>query len=225
MTHMVGTMAAGLRVLLALRVQGVADTPLVALRAELSEDETKNVLDSLVENGEAQYKERENGSHWRVTPEGNSMMLALLAEELDTAGTRSALTETYERFLAADFDFKKLCLDWQTFPDDDPTKRKLNDHSDHDYDRAVVAQLSLFDDSMQLVYADFAAQLERLAGFGPRFAHACDRVEAGDNDWFAGALVDSYHMVWMEMHFNLQTTLGIDRVAEEEARSAEEASG
>ena len=101
---MLGTVAADLRVLLALRIRGNADTPVVAGRAELSEDDAKSVLNSLVETGEVEYKETTNfGSFWRFTNEGQSRVLALLAKELDSVGARVAVTETYERFLAVDF--------------------------------------------------------------------------------------------------------------------------
>ena len=46
MIIMLDTVAADLRVLLALRIRGNADTPVVAARAELSEDGAKSVLDS-----------------------------------------------------------------------------------------------------------------------------------------------------------------------------------
>ena len=89
------TVAADLRVLLALRIRGNADTPVVAARAELSEDDAKSVLDFLVGTGEVEYKERKNlGSYWRFTNQGQSSVLALLAKELDGAGARVAVTQT-----------------------------------------------------------------------------------------------------------------------------------
>jgi len=223
---MLDTVAADLRVLLALRIRGNADTPVVAARAELSEDDAKSVLDSLVGTGEVEYKETTNfGSFWRFTNEGQSRVLALLAKELDGVGARVAVTETYERFLAVDFGFKELCTDWQMLPGDDPETRQLNDHADRGYDTTVVARLSLFDERMQPIYADFATHLQRFAGYGPRFAHALDHVQGGDHDWFLSPRVESYHHVWQEMHYNLQSTLGIDRAGEEASRAAAEPSG
>ncbi len=219
------TVAADLRVLLALRIRGNADTPVVAARAELSEDGAKSVLDSLVGTGEVEYKETTNfGSFWRFTNQGQSRVLALLAEELDGAGARIVVTETYERFLAVDLSFKELCTDWQMLPGDDPKTRPLNDHADQGYDTTVIARLSLFDERMQPIYADFASHLQRFAGYGPRFAHALDHVQGGDHDWFASPQVESYHHVWQEMHYNLQSTLGIDRAEEEASRAAVEPS-
>jgi hypothetical protein len=78
---------------------------------------------------------------------------------------------------------------------------------------------------MQPIYADFASHLQRFAGYGPRFAHALDHVQGGDHDWFASPRVESYHHVWQEMHYNLQSTLGIDRAEEEASRAAAEPSG
>jgi len=222
---MLDTVAADLRVLLALRIRGHADTPVVAARAELSENQAKSVLDSLVETGEVEYKETNNfGSFWRFTNEGQSRVLTLLAEELDGAGARVAVAETYERFLAVDFSFKELCTDWQMLPGDDPKTRQINNHADQGYDATVVARLSSLDERMQPIYADFASHLQRFAGYGPRFAHAIDHVLGGDHDWFASPRVESYHHVWQEMHYNLQSTLGIDRAEEEASRAAAEPS-
>ena len=90
MIIMLDTVAADLRVLLVLRIRGNADTPVVAARAELSEEDVKSVLDSLVGTGEVEYKETTNfGSFWRFTNEGQSRVLALLAKELDGAGAVS----------------------------------------------------------------------------------------------------------------------------------------
>ena len=221
---MVDAPAASFRVLLALRLRGHADTSVVAARAELAEGDAKKVLESLVETGEVERKERESlGSYWMVTSEGRQEVLALLAEELDAAGVRAAIAETYERFLAVDLSFKELCTDFQLSPGDDP--RPLNDHADPDYDAAVIGRLGDFDQQMGPTYADFASHLERLAGYGHRFAYALDRVRAGDHDWFASPLVESYHDVWQELHYNLQSTLGIDRAAEEASRVAGGTSG
>ena len=44
-----------------------------------------------------------------------------------------------------------------------------------------------------------------------RFEHAYARVAAGDTDYFTKPLIGSYHDVWMELHEDLLTTLGIER--------------
>jgi len=213
-TIMLDTVAADLRVLLALRIRGNADTPVVAARAELSEDDVKSVLDSLVGTGEVEYKETTSfGSFWRFTNEGQSRVLALLAKELDDAGARVVVTETYERFLAVDRSFKELCTDWQL---SDVEEQVLNDHGDAAYDAAVIARLADADRVVQSICRELAERLARFDGYGRRFSDALGRVQAGEVEWFTRPMIDSYHEVWFKLHEDLLATLGIERASEGE---------
>ena len=90
----------------------------------------------------------------------------------------------------------------------------LNDHADPDYDAGVVKRLRAIDDAVQPVCADLADALDRFAHYGPRLAHAIDRLEDGDLDYATKPMIDSYHTVWFELHEDLLATLGIERSKE-----------
>ena len=70
-------------------------------------------------------------------------------------------------------------------------------------------------DQVQPIVAELAAVLARFASYGPRFATALERVEAGELDWFTKPTIDSFHTVWFELHENLLATLGIERGTED----------
>jgi hypothetical protein len=42
-----------------------------------------------------------------------------------------------------------------------------------------------------------------------------DRLDDGDNAWFASPLIDSYHTVWMHVHQELLLTIGMSRADDE----------
>ncbi len=90
----------------------------------------------------------------------------------------------------------------------------LNDHADPSYDDDVVDRLGGVDAKVQPVCGDLGDVLTRFAGYGPRFSEALGRVRAGERDWFAKPMIDSYHTVWFELHEDLLATLGIERSKE-----------
>ena len=59
--------------------------------------------------------------------------------------------------------------------------------------------------------AELTAALERFAGYDERYAAALARAEAGQLRWVDGTGVDSCHTVWIQLHEDLLSTLGIDR--------------
>jgi hypothetical protein len=89
--------------------------------------------------------------------------------------------------------------------------RIANDHSDADYDRAIVDRLGDLHERA-LKNLDRFAELEaRLAQYSRRLESAYDKVLAGDTDFVSGARVDSYHTVWFELHEDLLRMLGRER--------------
>jgi hypothetical protein len=89
-----------------------------------------------------------------------------------------------------------------------------NDHRDPAYDDAVVRDLAAIHGDARPVCDRLARTLDRYRPYGPRLAHAVERVRAGDTDYFAKPMIPSYHTVWFELHEDLLATLGIDRAAE-----------
>ena len=93
----------------------------------------------------------------------------------------------------------------------------VNDHGDAVWDAAVVDRLGGADDVVGPICQDLASLLERFDGYRGRFSAALARVRAGDGEWFARPMIDSYHTVWFELHENLLATLGIERAKEHAA--------
>ena len=197
----------GLLVLHALRLKGFAETAIVAVRAGLDDDEAGRHLEKAAAAGHVTHRDGRI-SGWALTPDGRARHAELIAAELDASGARPQIEAAYHAFLGCNQELLAVCTDWQL------RDGARNDHGDAGYDAAVVARLAAVDAAVQPTCANLAASLRRFCDYGPRLADALDKVEAGEHDWFAKPMIDSYHTVWFELHEDLLTTLGIERSKE-----------
>jgi hypothetical protein len=198
-------------VLHGLRLKGFAEADAVAEAASIPHDATAEALERLVDEGLASRRDGRLAGY-TLTAAGRARHAALLAEELDRTGVRDAVQETYRRFLGLNHRLLTICTEWQ-LRDVDGTST-LNDHSDPGYDAAVIRQLAVLHGEAAPIFEALAASLARYAPYAPRFAHAVERVLAGDIDWFTKPMIPSYHTVWFELHEDLLATLGIERGSE-----------
>ena len=90
-----------------------------------------------------------------------------------------------------------------------------NDHTDLRYDWSVVDRLKALDERAGAVVRRLARAVPRFARYRPRLRDALRQVEGGGHEWFTSPRIDSYHTVWMQMHEDLLTTLGLRREDEE----------
>ncbi len=148
---------------------------------------------------------------WYLTSDGRAEDERLLSEELDEIGARQLLHEAYNRFLALNRGMLEVCTRWQV---KDAAEGVINDHSDPEYDAAVIAELADLDEGVQPIVADLLPVLGRFSIYPGRFSFALDKVRAGEQEWFTKPIMESYHTVWFELHEDLLATLGIDRATE-----------
>jgi len=144
-----------------------------------------------------------------VTPAGR----AWLDEQYPVAfaGFREdpAATEAYERFDRVNRELLKLFTEWQMVPA--AGGAVPNDHSDADYDHAIIDRLGKLHERAEKNLARFAELEPRLGEYTRRLDAAYDKVLAGEQDFVSGARVDSYHTVWFELHEDLLRMLGRER--------------
>jgi hypothetical protein len=147
-----------------------------------------------------------------VIPVGSAAQVAGELLRLPAGSDAEArVRELFEVFLPLNRRLRDLCTAWQCRPDGSP-----NDHSDASYDAAVRDRLDDIDDAAGAVLARLGAVCQRLAGYRARLTDALDRLDAGETQWLASPLLDSYHTVWMHLHQELLLALDISR-AEDEA--------
>jgi hypothetical protein len=193
-----------------LRLKGFGDAAAVAEAVGVAESDAKPLLDDLVGEGLATYRDGRL-SGFSLTSDGRARHAAALAAELDRIGARPAVEDGYRRFLELNAPLLSVCTAWQLR---DPDAGVINDHADAAYDATVVLELADLHEAATPICDDLAGVLDRFGGYGPRLSHALQRVQAGDVDWFTKPMIASYHTVWFEMHEDLLSTLGIERGSE-----------
>ncbi len=204
------------RVLHALRTKGMADEEAVARAAGVTTARAGEVLAELAERGWVRYRDGNRARGWMLLGPGRTEGERLVADQVEQSGCRSRVHELYRSFLVLDPELKSACTDFQVKDD-----RTVNDHTDPEYDAAVIGRLAEINRSARPIIVRLAAELDRFAHYRDRFDIALNRVMDGDIDWFTKPSVDSYHEVWFELHEDLLVTLGIDRAAEPAAGVSE----
>lgn len=146
---------------------------------------------------------------YMVTPAGRAwldesypLVFAGLREDPQVA----AAAEKFERI---NRDLLAVLTDWQSVPAGG--ERTPNDHSDPEYDRAILDRLGDLHDRAAKVLDRLTAGEPRLAQYAQRLEAAYDKALGGQADFVTGVRVDSYHIVWHELHEDLLRMLGRTR--------------
>jgi hypothetical protein len=188
------------------RVTGLADAAAGAEFAGISEDEARAGFAAAVADGLALERSgRLQG--FALTPAGREWHATALVADTEARGARAAVEQCYEGFTALNGPFKEICTDWQV-RDGQP-----NDHSDAEYDAAVIARLGDLHRRTVDLTTTAAQTLPRFGWYPRRFTAAWDRLAAGELRAFAAPLAHSYHDVWMALHQDLMSSLGLTRSA------------
>ncbi|MFJ5986921.1 transcriptional regulator [Lentzea sp. NPDC092896] len=199
-------MSANLLVLHALRCVGTTGLTRVASFTGLEESEVESELIDLAVAGLVTHHRGFGG--WALTESGRAADASGVKAELESAGTRPALTEAFDAFLVLNPELLDLCTAWQVRSADGV----VNDHTDEVYDARVLALFTDFHARAVVVIAALAAAVPRFARYDPRLTEALARAQAGELDHLADT-IDSFHTVWAELHEDLLATLGIARWA------------
>ncbi|MEW2581257.1 FAD-dependent monooxygenase [Streptomyces syringium] len=194
-----------LALLQALRCKGAADEEAVAVATALPQADVSAWLEALCTRGDC----ARTGTRLRLTPAGRQRRADLLTAE------RRTLPHEELQSLEAEFDpvnaaLKELLTAWQF------VRQDSTDPGD------ITGRLSELHRRARPVVERLAATVPRLAPFPHRLDHAAAQVAAGDPDWLASPLRDSYHTVWFEFHQELLDLTGTDRTAREKTQAAAE---
>ncbi|MFC4013248.1 transcriptional regulator [Nonomuraea purpurea] len=197
----------------AVRVNGYADTPVIAQRYGLDTAETKELLYDAQARGWVEHTAFAGTGGWSLTEPGRTENERQLAAELDLVGGADEVRDVYREFLPLNALLLRACTDWQLRPT--PGDRlAANDHSDHAWDARILHELAGIDHALTPLVDRLGSVLTRFRGYDTRFGTALARARAGEGAWVDRTDVDSCHRVWFELHEDLIATLGIDRRAE-----------
>jgi hypothetical protein len=188
---------------LAVKSAGSPDAVAAALGREPAE--VQQALESAVAAGHAVGAK----GRFMVTPTGR----AWLDEQYPTAfaGLRedADVLVAADRFERVNRDLLALLTDWQSVPAGG--ERVPNTHTDADYDRGILDRLGDLHERAAKVLDRLSGAEPRLERYVQRLDAAYDKALAGETDFVSGVRVDSYHVVWHELHEDLLRMLGRER--------------
>jgi pyruvate,orthophosphate dikinase len=190
-----------------LAIKGFVTTDALAEIFGVSEDAVGAALDGLVADGLVLLA----GPMFQLTDDGKSVADELNATDQQSWGLDHA-TAALDSFLEIDGRMKEIVTAWQMKQIDGEVV--LNDHSDADYDTAVLADFAALAADADGWLAPLTNGLARLALYGTRLSRAAGLVAGGDHQYIASPRLDSYHNIWFELHEDLILLAG--RTREEE---------
>jgi hypothetical protein len=199
-----------LLVLHSVRIQGMADDDAVAARFDLDEADTRETLLDDEAYGWVRQAAFGGTAGWSMTDRGRAEDDRRLAEELDDAGARPVVDRVHESFGPLNARLLQACTDWQLRPEADD-RLTPNTHTDPEWDAQVLGELEALDGALAPLVAELSSVLARFDGYDTRFAAALGKARSGQGEWVAGTGMGSCHVVWMELHEDLLSTLGIQR--------------
>jgi len=153
----------------------------------------------------------------RLTASGKQAAADCLAETIER-GEQTAMAGLYERFEPLNNRYKAALARWQMRDAGDGPQP--NDHSDADYDRAVIAEMLAQHEDLLPELQQQGQSWPLLRLYARRLEHARERVLAGEQRYVAAPLIESYHTVWFELHEALIRFSGRTRAAEAAAGRA-----
>ena len=186
-------------------VKNAASPEAVAALLGQPAEEVQQALESAVADGRAVGAK----GRFMVTPSGRAWLdqhyPAAFAAHRDDPG----FTAAADKFERINRDLLALLTDWQSMPAGG--QRVPNAHTDPEYDRAILDRLGDLHDRAAKVLDRLSSTEPRIAEYSRRLDAAYDKALAGETDFVSGVRVDSYHVVWHELHEDLLRMLGRSR--------------
>ena len=187
-----------------LSIKGFATPDAAAAALDTTEENATAILDRLTADGLVTMM----GTMFSLSDDGKAVAAEFLAADRDEWGVERA-SAGLDGFIPLDQRMKVIVTAWQMMEVDGAPV--LNDHTDADYDAAVLADLAALHVDASAWLADLHDELPRLASYTARLGRAADLVEGGDHDYIASPRLDSYHNVWFELHEDLILLAGRPR--------------
>jgi hypothetical protein len=182
-----------IRLLHYLAMEGLAEDEALIGDIDESAGTLQATLDELEANGDV-----ENEGFWYLTDAGEDRLNQRLRERFSEAELED-LEAVYEEFETFDTEFKTLANEWQRM-EASAGRDELIDELLAFHER-VDDFFADREESIRDVYRPYLDELEA----------ATEKLTDGDENYFTGTEVDSYHTVWFRLHDDLLRTLGKDR--------------
>lgn len=192
-----------LLVLQSLRLAGAADVERIADRSLLPADLIEDLVRTAQTVGQVETVEFGPSRSLVLTGTGHARLREMLADDLEAADAREILRAALEDFeQGINDEMVRVVSEWQRAA---PTPAAPEE---------LLETLTRLGSALQEVTAPLAARLPRFGRFPAQYGIALRRARDGDLRWIAGIGILSCHTVWAELHQDLLSTLGRERLAE-----------
>lgn len=185
-----------------LRLKGLVTIEVLAGLSGASPQDVQEAIDRLAGQGLVRFRETPRVSGWSLTPDGHARHTEEMAARR-SGEIVAALTPIYERFLELNDRVKALSTAWQGLAPEDAAGRW-----------EAIEELAEINDEAGQIVAEAAVVEPRFAAYRSRMTDAVERLRDGDERFFTGVTVESFHTIWFECHEDLIQTLGRERIAE-----------
>jgi pyruvate,orthophosphate dikinase len=200
-------------VIRALHIKGFLTAEGLAPVVMSSQANVERVLETLESDGVI----KQMGGMYQLTPVGREQGESLMSRDRREWSEGNA-NHALDGFLAFDARMKEVVTAWQMREVDG--EQELNDHSDEEYDQAVLEDFYDLHDDARAWLEPLTGELGRLRIYLARLDRAAAAVRSGDHAHIASPRIDSYHNVWFELHEDLIQLAGRTREQETEAGRA-----
>jgi hypothetical protein len=197
-------------VLHAPRVLGFASARRIASRFRLDADEVEDLLLGFGAKGWVGHARFADSAGWSLTGSGRLEDERRMAAELDESGARGEVAAAHAAFVPLNRRFARTCTDWQIRPTRTDAMAG-NDHTDWTWDDRVFRSLEALGRDLARVMEAPVARLARFDGYAARYSAARAKVDGGQRRWVDSPEVESCHTVWIQLHEDLLSTLGVAR--------------
>ena len=172
----------------------------------LSKDEIDSVLRALTEKGLI----RKLNDEFEVSDLGEKEAARRRREMLESSGRKEEFLKYCEEFEEVNRRFKDLVTRWQL--KNENGELVPNDHSDPDYDLALIEELNGIHRETVEILEKLATIFPFFKKYVPRFEKALSLLMDGDLGYMADSDKQSYHTIWFELHETLLKMSGMKRV-------------
>jgi len=188
-----------------LAIKKMASAEAIANILNISPEQAKTDLDRAVSAGRATMVK----DAYMLKPEGQQTLDSVYPGMFADLRANDGFVGAYNRFEVVNNELKQLVTDWQIL--DVAGEQVPNDHSNKDYDDAIIDRLGTLHERAESVLGTLTAAAPRLGRYTERLLTALEKSEDGEIDFVSGARVDSYHTVWFELHEDLLRILNRER--------------
>lgn len=203
--------ASELLVLQGVRLAGVADRDAILDRAFVSEDEVDRILRMATATNLVERFVFGETSGWIITETGSSRLATLLNSEVASHTASSVLEATTTAFEVVNEQLVGLISRWQ-LDSSSSTGAGFGTAGQPEINE-LLRSLASIGARLRETLAELVRTLPRFGRYPAQYAAALDRAGTDGLRWVTGVGLLSCHVVWAELHQDLLSTLGRDRLS------------